>query len=144
MNRYSALFCFTLAISFATTSRADVTFTEGKDGGEAVIRMTVTPAAEPVPALHYRLVPRDLELKPGNRAIYYYRAQLDLRGTMKTLREKFDEDTQLSLWETAGHDATPIAKLPLEKVRAGEPSFRRNVRRALRARVRPTQLRLAA
>ena len=36
--------------------------------------ITLRPAAEPVPALKYRLVPEQIKLVPGNAAIFYHRA----------------------------------------------------------------------
>src|SRR5213593_2791887 len=39
-----------------------------------VVRLTVHPAAEPTPALKYRLLPEVRELTPGNAAVLYYRA----------------------------------------------------------------------
>src|ERR687887_1331563 len=38
------------------------------------IRLTIHPAAEPVPALKYRLLPELEEQEPGNRALLYYRS----------------------------------------------------------------------
>src|ERR687887_746655 len=38
------------------------------------IRLTIHPAAEPVPALKYRLLPELDEQEPGNRALLYYRS----------------------------------------------------------------------
>ena len=38
-----------------------------------VIRMTVSPAPEPIPALKYRFLPRAFEQKAGNAALLYYR-----------------------------------------------------------------------
>ncbi len=100
MNRHSAIFCIALAIGLGSPTLAAVTFEKTNDGDNEteVVRMTVTPAAEPVPALRYRLIPRDFDLKPGNRAIYYYRAILELGPTMKDIRATFDEEKGLSHW----------------------------------------------
>src|SRR5205823_1759147 len=40
----------------------------------AVRKLTVTPAAAPVPALKYKLLPDLRETTPGNAALLYYRA----------------------------------------------------------------------
>jgi hypothetical protein len=40
----------------------------------AAVRLTLHPAAEPIPALKYHLLPELRELKPGNAALLYYRA----------------------------------------------------------------------
>jgi hypothetical protein len=115
--------CFLVCALFLVAEvRADVTVVDNKDGQET-IRMTVTPAAAPVPALRHRLMPRELELKPGNSAPYYYRAQLELRDTMKTIRDEYNEETMLSKWYGTDAEATPIAKLPLDKVRLASQMF---------------------
>lgn len=108
-----------IASCFVTTAMADVTYKTEKvsEFDIPVVRMTVTPAAEPVPALRYRLVARDIDLKAGNAVPYYHRAIADLQPELKRLREKFAEDTQLEKWYATGEEATPIAKLPLDKVR---------------------------
>jgi hypothetical protein len=123
MERNVISYCLALALSLAAKVQADVTVVEGKDDPREVVRMTVTPAAAPVPALRYRLMPRDLDLKPGNAAPYYYRAQLELKEAMKAIRAKFNEDKELGMWYSTGADATPIAKLPLEKVRQASQMF---------------------
>jgi hypothetical protein len=123
MTRNILLLSLAVATSFAAPARAAVTTADGKDGGETVVRMTVTPAAEPNPALRYRLVPRELDLKTGNAAPYYYRAALELQPTMKTIREKFNNDTELSQWAETGDGVTPIAELPLDKVRQASQLF---------------------
>ena len=60
------------------------------------IQLTLTPAAEPVPALKYELLPGPLERKPGNGATNYYRAMLHVQELMSFLpkeeREKFYQD----------------------------------------------------
>src|SRR5438874_10736420 len=50
------------------------------DGQEAqppavpVTKLKIRPAAAPVPALKYRLLPEARDLKPGNAVILYYRS----------------------------------------------------------------------
>ncbi|HVT28559.1 MAG TPA: hypothetical protein VHE81_11150, partial [Lacipirellulaceae bacterium] len=125
MIRHSQLFCLALTLGITSTVRADVTYGKAKEGDTdiEVVRMTVTPAAEPVPALRYRLVPRDFDLKAGNRVIYYYRAELELDSTMKAIRAKFDEEKELGHWYGTGDEPTPISKLPLDKVRKANAMF---------------------
>ena len=54
--------CLAIAIALSSTARADVTFTKKSSdvGDMEVIKLTVTPAAEPDPALKYRLVGREM------------------------------------------------------------------------------------
>lgn len=125
MSRSTFLISAALAAFLAAPASADVSF-EKKQQGDSdieVVRMTVTPAAEPVPALRYRLVARDIDLKPGNAAPYYYRAIAELAPRMKRIREKFDEDTQLYGWCSTDEDAVPLTKLPLDKVREASQLF---------------------
>jgi hypothetical protein len=123
MTRFSFRLCFALAIALASGTRADVTYTEGKDKDETAIRMTVSPAPEPAPALRYRFVARGIDLKPGNSAPYYYRAQLNLNQTMKHIREKFNEDKELGRWYDTGVESRPIGALPVDKVRKAAEMF---------------------
>jgi hypothetical protein len=119
----SSYFALPLALAFFSAARADVTFSEDQDGGVTVIRMSVTPAAEADPALKHRLVARDIEQKPGNAAPYYYRAHSEFRPILKAMREKYNDETELGGWYGTGEKATPIAKLPLDKVRAASQMF---------------------
>src|SRR3954447_7027252 len=105
--RYVFLNCCLIVTCIASAARAGVTYERTKDGDYAidVIRMTITPATEPVPALRHRLLTREIDLKAGNAVPYYYRAMLDLPAFMKQLREKFDEDKDLGPWYDIGADA---------------------------------------
>lgn len=125
MTRFLTVCCLTIAACCALSARADVTYDKVKDGNQEieVVRMTVTPAAEPVPAFRHRLLAREVDLKSGNAVPFYYRAQAEMRPVLKKLRETFDEEKELSLWYGTGDDSTPIAKLPLEKVREANQMF---------------------
>ncbi|MBC7854472.1 MAG: hypothetical protein IAF94_13645, partial [Pirellulaceae bacterium] len=61
-----------------------------------VIQLTLTAAAEAVPALKYELLPGPLERKPGNGATNYYRAILHAQqvtsAVTKEEREKFNQN----------------------------------------------------
>src|SRR4029079_12300907 len=106
-----------------STADAEVSYSEAYGSNEGVVHLTIMPAAAPVPTLRYRLVQRDLDLKPGNAAPYYYRAQLEFQLMMNSLREKFNEDSELSVWYVNGVDETPLDKLPLDKVRQANQMF---------------------
>jgi hypothetical protein len=126
MTRYLSIYCLAITAYLVLPVRADVSYEKAKEGDNdiEIVRMTVTPAAEPVPALKYRFVARDIDLKSGNAAPYYYRAELNLNALMKELRKEFDEDTQLSPWYgPVDFEATPIAKLPLEEMRKASQKF---------------------
>ncbi len=125
MRRYFLICLIAISGGGALSARADVTYEKAKEGDNyiEVVHMTVTPAAEPVPALKYRLVARDIDLRSGNAMPYYYRAFLESDQLIKNIRKKYDEEKELSLWYGTGDDATPIAKLPLEKVRDASRMF---------------------
>lgn len=126
MKRFIILSCaFVTATCCAYVARADVTYEKSQEGDQQleIVRLSVTPAPEPVPALRHRFVTRDVDLKSGNAVPYYYRAFMESRSTVKQMREKFDDEKQLGLWNTTGEDATPIAKLPLDKVREASRMF---------------------
>jgi hypothetical protein len=73
-----------------------------------VVKLTLHPRAETVPALKYPLLPSALDTQPGDAAPQYMRAFL-LQATSQA-EEKAQED--LVDWLK-----TPLAELPLEKVR---------------------------
>src|SRR3954453_17767922 len=118
MKRNILVLYTTVASSFVSPCYAALTYTKSEDASETVIRMTVTPAAEPIPALRHRLVARDVDLKPGNAAPYYYRAMLDLTPAMERIRKEFGDD--YDNWYISSADGTPLDKLPLDKVRKAD------------------------
>ena len=103
-----------LLLVASATAYGGLTVVESKTdkGTLTTYKLTVTPAPEPVPALKHRLMLRDIELKPGNAAPFYYRAFLELDRDEKAAEEKFGDD--LYKWYTP---EVPLDKLPLEKVR---------------------------
>jgi len=81
----------------------------------------IRPAAEPSPALKYRLVPERRELIPGNAAIFYHRAiemNLDMqRGA--AIRDRVEGRTGHESREERVYEWTtrPLSKLPREEIR---------------------------
>jgi hypothetical protein len=118
MQFHPIVFSLALATVLALHARADVTYEPAREGDHRldVIRMTVTPAAEPAPSLRYRLVSRDVDLKPGNAVPYYYRAMLNLSRNNESVRKKYSEE-EITGWQTPGSEGTPIGDLPLKKLR---------------------------
>ncbi|MDR3639668.1 MAG: hypothetical protein P4L84_38060 [Isosphaeraceae bacterium] len=89
--------------------------------------IVLRPAAEPRPALKYRLVPERSSLVPGNAAIFYHRAiQLALDRRMRFAAEDRVEggartetvDEQIANWVSG-----PIAKLPRQEARKQLDAF---------------------
>lgn len=72
-------------------------------------QLTLGPAAEPIPALKYSLLPEYTELTPGNSVPYYYRAVLSLKNVP---REFWRENLNFTDWLDV-----PISAFPREKAR---------------------------
>ena len=92
-----------------------------------VIELQVAPAAEPVPALQYSLLPTPAERTPGNAATHYYRAMLIQKERPKEYWQEYADKSRLWLAAAPG-DETAKAEMskwlgpqrnPLEEVRAG-------------------------
>ena len=104
-----------LALAAALLPRAAVA--QEQDPDELpVVKLALTPAAEPRPALRYRLLPDDLKRRPGNAATYYYRAMIDLPGVLKYVHDTYGED--FDRWREM-----PLDELPKEKIHKCLESF---------------------
>jgi len=115
--RSAALLCLMAVLPLGPPARAQVTFiSDESEGHPAVVRLTVTPAAATAPVLKHRLFARDIDMKSGNAAPFYYRAQIAFRRGRDASRKEFSEDNELSRWYTFDRDATPLSQLPLERV----------------------------
>lgn len=73
-----------------------------------IVRMTLYPAAEPRPALRYRLLPPLIDLRPGNAAVFYNKAAL-----MSQQQANGKQRDQIDQWREM-----PLAELPREEVAA--------------------------
>ncbi len=91
-----------------------------REDGLHIYYMTVSPAAEPRPALKHRMWLRPNELKPGNAAIHYVRsfAENHLSGAWKKVREQHGETVYD--W---GFGGIAIEEMPLEEVREASAAF---------------------
>lgn len=83
-----------------------------------VIQLTLTPAAEPVPALKYTLLPGSTERTSGNGATNYYRAILHAQqvhsSASKEDRDRFHQHLQ-EWYDTPLQDLSPADKRAMEK-----------------------------
>src|SRR5262249_37768026 len=93
------IFCSLFVIAFP--ARAQET-------PEEVVKVTIRPAAAPVPALKYQLLPDVRDQIPGNAVIYYGRA-----AQVAGKRLQFGPDEGPSKWLEM-----PAKDWPLEKVRS--------------------------
>jgi len=67
--------------------------------------LTVAPAAEPRPALKYRLIPATSERTPGNGAQYYYRSLLHLNSLPKDHWKQYDDNQ--ATWHSSDRKVFP-------------------------------------
>ncbi len=117
-----ALLSFMAIAICVADGRAELTVVEnaGDQQGLTVFKMTVTPAAEPVPALKHRLTLRENKLKPGNAATLYLRAfpEGGIDATWKYLRKEHGEE--IDRWYEV---TTAISDVPLDKARQAAAQF---------------------
>ena len=98
------------------------------DGGHVtVFKLSVTPAAEPVPALKHRLMLRDIDLKHGNAASYYYRALLPVAETRKKILDQCGDE-----YYNWGSTDVPLDQLPLDKVHKAVALWNDSVMKSVR------------
>ncbi len=111
----------TLGLTLAVASPNQSAVLPQESAAEKPIEVTLHPAAEPVPALRYRLLPERREQIQGNAAVFYHRAVQTLildRGyrMAENLRDpakkKPTPDEQISEWAYK-----PISEIPHEKAR---------------------------
>src|SRR4051794_2633773 len=101
--RQSRLACALLA-TLALPGRAD----QPGSPTETRVRLTVSPASAPRPALRYLLLPEHRELNPGNPCLHYLRCFL---GQQKFFYDKESEQRRETLL------AMPLAELRAEDLR---------------------------
>ncbi|MFQ5735136.1 MAG: hypothetical protein ACE5KM_24645, partial [Planctomycetaceae bacterium] len=80
-------------------------------------KLTVSPAAEPEPALKYALLPRFEDLKPGNSTPFYYRAILSIKDRPKDPLKPFHDN--YDTWMNG-----PPSQMPRDEVRKFLRGFR--------------------
>ncbi|MBN1852937.1 MAG: hypothetical protein JW829_09440 [Pirellulales bacterium] len=113
--------------SMIATAAGHVTVIEDEKNELITYRMTVSTASEPDPAFRYRLLKHEDVRKDGNAAPFYYRAQMDLDQTAKSVREKYGEE--YDTWY--GHEV-PLADLPKDKVRKALEPYHGSIMTSLR------------
>lgn len=113
----------------AQRGQAELTVIANADGqqGLTVFKMTVTPAAEPTPALAHNFIPRAETLRNGNAALFYLRsfAEGNLSSTWKAIEDLHGNDVIHGVDEddalySVGQPLTPPT---LEVARAAAASF---------------------
>lgn len=77
------------------------------DDAPPTVRIALRPAAEPRPALRYRLLPPLLDRQPGNAAVFYNKAALMYQQNAELTKQ----GDKVSQWNDL-----PLDKLPLEEI----------------------------
>lgn len=123
---FSATICLSALLTTVQT-RAELEVIEDADGqqGLTVFRMTVTPAAEPVPALKHRFSVPLHKRKPGNAATHYLRSLGESNGPgirWRRLRDRFGDE--VDDWYDLDF---PVDEIPMQDFRDAARGFRRYV-----------------
>ena len=90
------------------------------------VAITLRPAAEPIPALKYRLLPERRSLVPGNAAVFYHRAIAMLDDAAQWARRRTDAKQFLATEEQAtGPWITgPLELIPVDQARQHLETYR--------------------
>jgi len=100
-----------------------------QDAEHPSVAMVLRPAAEPVPALKYRLLPERSTQIPGNAAIFYHRAILMLRDTRQGTRPAKEQGKSPTTDEqaTLGWIIGPLSAIPHDQARQWLETCRRSL-----------------
>ena len=105
-----------IAASCCSAGYADVISVRGEKDRKAVItyKMTITPAAQPVPAFKHRLTVRDIDKIPGNAITHYLRSlgENSLDSPLDYLQKTYG----VEVYGWSGTDM-PAKEVPLDKLR---------------------------
>lgn len=107
----------------AGAARAEVVWSEDDTGSVNTIKLSVTPAGESVPPFKHRLTVRPLDEKPGNAAVWYFRALAD-EGTdfSDKMQQNFEEyGDPYHEWNHPSN--IPLKELPLESAKKAFSRF---------------------
>ncbi|HUE74702.1 MAG TPA: hypothetical protein VMP01_27790 [Pirellulaceae bacterium] len=107
---FACLFLLCPVAAWAQVAVIDPATPEPAETGPRIVRLSLSPAAEPAPALKYELLPPSSQRTPGNAAPYYYRSILWLSEHQKDFDKQYIENEKA--W-TEG----PLDKLDKDQVR---------------------------
>src|SRR5208282_1075291 len=109
--RFTLVACAALAVPVSAPAQAEPASADEPQEHPRPKELVVSPRAEPVPALKYRLLPSTTELNPGDAAPIYLRIHgYEDRG--------FDEHWRQIGEKSARWMPMPIKELPAAEVRA--------------------------
>ena len=123
MSRFLLSLLVVLAWNCTSPVNAELTIIEDYEGqqGLAVHRLTITPAAEPVPALKHRFVVPLHKRKPGNAATHYLRSLGESSGPgirWSRLKDQYGEQ----VYDWCDLDI-PMNEIPMKEFRQVAQSF---------------------
>jgi len=121
MIRAPALMTGFVVIVLASTAPA-----RAQDSEHRSVAIVLRPAAEPVPALKYRLLPERSTQTPGNAAIFYHRAILMLEDARRATRRAKEQEKPLVTDEQAAADwiTGPLNAIPRDQARRWLETYR--------------------
>ena len=118
MNKLLSYLWLLLALATLSSLQAETPVAKEKPAeGPRTVKLTLTAAAEPRPALRYQLLPAMESRQPGNAAPYYYRAIMQLIS-LRNGNEYKEFEKNWEQWKN------PTQPLPLEQVRTNLNAFR--------------------
>jgi hypothetical protein len=97
-----------------------------QDDSESAIPIILRPAAEPIPALKYRLLPERHSLVPGNAAIFYHRA-IEMLNQAAVWERRRTEPAKLAEIEEQASNAWikgPLEAIPVDQARQWVDAYR--------------------
>ena len=103
----------------AVAAMASVTRVYAGPEGDKPTQIVLRPAAAPVPALKYQLLPERRSLEAGNAAIFYHRAiEMSMQQQAREARGDKAPDVSLKQGNTIADWVTgPIASIPRDRVK---------------------------
>ena len=104
---------------FYSQADADVISIQERIGRRPVVvyKMTISPAAEAVPAFRHRLTVPDIDKIPGNAVTHYLRSlgENSLNGITEHFFKTYGNEHDG--WDNWSSTETPVEKIPMEKLR---------------------------
>jgi hypothetical protein len=117
MIRAPALLCSLTLMSLLTLEKP--AWPQDVSESSLLISIMLRPAAEPIPALKYRLLPERHSLVPGNAAVFYHRAIEMLLDKAAAQRQQLDPEKSIATEEQASGPWIngPLEAIPLDQAR---------------------------
>jgi len=122
---WNSLSLILLVVAFSSPTYGQATWHKDDDADLTTIKLTVSPAAEPVPAFKHRLTTRPIDQRSGNAAVWLYRVfageGYDHQAKVRRNRETYGEERYDS-W--ISQEDVPLGELPIEDASKAFRNFR--------------------